>query len=57
MQELQTILDLINALKVIPGIGNKSSERIAYEFLKMDSSKISALISSLEDIKNNISIS
>ena len=36
MQELQTILDLINALKVIPGIGNKSSERIAYEFLHVD---------------------
>ena len=56
MQELQTILDLINALKVIPGIGNKSSERIAYEFLKMDQTKIDNLINSLKNIKTNLSI-
>ena len=56
MQELKTISNLVQSLKCVPGIGNKSAERIAYEFLKMDSSKISALISSLEDIKNNISI-
>lgn len=56
MQELKTINNLIQALKYVPGIGNKSAERIAYEFLKMDSFKVDNLINSLLDIKNNIKI-
>ena len=36
MEELKTIRDLVQALKVVPGIGNKSAERIAYELLKSD---------------------
>lgn len=56
MQELETITNLINALKVIPGIGNKSSERIAYEFLKMNPEKVDNLISALKDLKTNLSI-
>lgn len=56
MQELKTITDLINSLKVIPGIGNKSSERIAYEFLKMDRAKIDSLITSLQNLKANLHI-
>lgn len=56
MQELETITNLINALKVIPGIGNKSSERIAYEFLKMNPEKVDNLISALKDLKTNLSV-
>ena len=44
MQELKVIVELTNALKVIPGIGNKSAERIAYEFLKMNPEKIDNLM-------------
>ena len=36
MRELKSITDLIQALKIVPGIGNKSAERIAYELLKSD---------------------
>lgn len=54
MQELKTITDLTNALKVIPGIGNKSAERISYEFLKMNQNKIDNLITALSNIKSNL---
>lgn len=54
MQELKTIIDLTNALKVIPGIGNKSAERIAYEFIKMNQEKIDNLVVALNNIKTNL---
>ena len=56
MQELKVIVELTNALKVIPGIGNKSAERIAYEFLKMNPEKIDNLVSALKNIQSNLSI-
>lgn len=56
MQDLKVIVELTNALKVIPGIGNKSAERIAYEFLKMNPEKIDNLIASLKNIQTNLSI-
>lgn len=56
MRELKTITDLTNSLKVIPGIGSKSAERISYEFLKLPQEKIDNLIQSLKNIKNNLSI-
>ena len=36
MEELKTIKELVQALKVVPGIGNKSAARISYELLKSD---------------------
>ena len=56
MEELKTIRDLTQALKVVPGIGNKSAERIAYELLKSDISKVDNLIEALSKIKNDIGI-
>ena len=56
MKELQTIANLTNALKVIPGIGNKSAERIAYEFIKMNPEKVDSLINSIQAIKKDLSI-
>lgn len=56
MKELKTITNLIQALKCVPGIGNKSAERIAYEFINIGDEKINSLISSLKDIQNNLSI-
>lgn len=56
MHELKVIEDLIASLKVIPGIGNKSAERIAYEFLKMDEGKVNSLINALTNIKKDVSI-
>ena len=55
MEELQTIKELVQALKVVPGIGNKSAERIAYELLKSDISKVENLINALTNIKEDIS--
>lgn len=56
MKEIQTIQELIASLRQVPGIGNKSAERIAYEFLQMKEEKINNLISSLQNIKTRISI-
>ena len=56
MEELKSIRNLVQALKVIPGIGNKSAERIAYELLKSDPTKIENLINALSSIKEDISI-
>jgi len=50
MKELNVITNLIIALRGIPGIGNKSAERIAYELIKMNDSKLENIINSLNDI-------
>lgn len=51
MKELNVISNLIVALRGIPGIGNKSAERIAYELIKMSDSKLHNIIESLSDIQ------
>lgn len=56
MEELKSIRNLVQALKVVPGIGNKSAERIAYELLKSDPTKIENLINALSNIKEDVSI-
>ena len=56
MKELKAITDLIQALKIVPGIGNKSAERIAYELLKSDTFKVQNLIDALNAIKDDIDI-
>lgn len=56
MQEFQTVTALIDALKIVPGIGNKSAERIAYELLRSDRDKITALIDALTRLQKDISV-
>ena len=44
--------DLIESLKNLPGIGEKSAERLAFSILNFDSEQIDMFIKSLMDVKN-----
>ena len=46
------VRNLIESLKNLPGIGEKSAERLAFAILNFDSDKIDSFAQSLIDIKN-----
>ncbi len=48
------IRELIDCLRDLPGVGEKSAERMAFSILNMDKSRLDDFTSSLESIKNNI---
>lgn len=49
-----SIRDLIECLKDLPGIGEKSAERLAYAIVGFDKEKLDNFANSLNNIKNNI---
>lgn len=48
----ESIKNLINSLKSLPGVGEKSAERLAFSILNFDNEKLDMLISSLSGLKN-----
>lgn len=46
--------ELIESFKYLPGIGEKTAERMAFAILEMDSEKVENFSSSIMDAKNNI---
>lgn len=46
--------NLIDSLKMLPGVGSKSAERYAFEMLNYSDEEIDRFIHSLIDLKNNI---
>ena len=48
------IRELIDCLRDLPGVGEKSAERMAFSILNMDKSRLDDFTSSLESIKQNI---
>ena len=46
------VRNLIDSLKDLPGIGEKSAERLAFSILNFDSEKIDNFANALNDIKN-----
>ena len=46
------VKDLIESLKNLPGIGEKSAERLAFSILNFDNEQIDTFISALEGVKN-----
>ena len=46
------VRDLIESLKNLPGIGEKSAERLAFSIINFDSDKLDSFAKSLIDIKN-----
>ena len=46
------VRNLIDSLKNLPGIGEKSAERLAFSILNFDADKIDNFASALNDIKN-----
>ena len=45
---------LVDSLKLLPGIGEKTAERYAFSILNMDRDKIEDFSESIKNIKNNI---
>lgn len=50
----KTILNLIESLKKLPGIGEKTAERLALSTLNMDDDTIEIFSNSLKEVKNKI---
>lgn len=50
----KTIRDLIDSYKKLPGIGEKSAERLALASLELDQDVLNKFAESLETLKNNI---
>jgi len=49
-----TIKNLINCFKKLPGIGEKTAERLALATLKLDDEMIDLFVTSLSDIKSKV---
>lgn len=54
--ELKAIEDLIDSLYLLPSIGHKSAERIAYQLLEMGDCEFQNLIDNLKNMRENISV-
>lgn len=50
----QSLINLIDQLKTLPGIGPKSAERIAFHILKSDNETIARLTHAINELKNKI---
>lgn len=50
MEQINTIKELIASYKKLPGIGNRTAERLAYATLRLSKADREAFISSLEDV-------
>lgn len=51
-----SINNLIESFKYLPGIGEKTAERLAFAVLDLDDEQVEFFSESLEDLKNNIKI-
>lgn len=54
MKELLSIVNLTEALKCFPSVGEKSAERMAYSLLDLDEDKVNFLLSSIKEARNKI---
>ena len=52
----KTFTNLIECYKKLPGVGEKSAERMAYQFLEMDDFNVNRIIDAIKSVKNNIAI-
>lgn len=54
MKELLSIVNLTEALKAFPNIGEKTAERMAYSLLDFDEEKVNFLLDSIKDARSKI---
>ena len=55
MSELtDSVLNMIDQLAKLPGIGRKSAERVAYHILRVNKSEALALADSIRDVRENV---
>lgn len=50
----KSFLELIESLKYLPGIGDKTAERLAFSIFHMDEEKTSLLSESINDVKTKV---
>ncbi len=50
----ESLRELIECLRYLPGVGEKSAERYAFSILDMDEEKIHSFVSSLEEVKKKV---
>ena len=54
MKELLSIVNLTEAFKSLPSIGEKTAERMAYSILDMDDRKVDFLVNAIKEVKEKI---
>lgn len=54
MKDLKSINNLIDAFARLPGVGHKSSEKMAYSVLDMDEETVDIFCDALKDVKQKI---
>ena len=54
MKELPTLLSLVDSFSKLPGIGNKTAERMAYAVLEMNEEDAFAFSDAIKGVKTNI---
>lgn len=54
--KLNTIEELTEALHLLPGIGRRTAERIAYQILEMDDFNVNRIVDAINNVKKRISI-
>ena len=54
MKELKSINNLIDAFKLLPGVGHKSAEKMAYSVLDMSPENVQNFSNALLEVKKNI---
>ena len=52
--KLNSIEELSEALHLLPGIGRKSAERMAYQFLEMDDFNVNRIIDAIFNMDDEI---
>ena len=56
METMKSIKDLKASFKKLPGIGEKTSERLAYALLNFSKEEIDAFINSLKEVEENVHV-
>lgn len=54
MKELKSVNNLIDAFKLLPGVGHKSAEKMAYSVLDMSPESVQNFSNALLEVKKNI---
>lgn len=54
MKELKSVNNLIDAFKLLPGVGHKSAEKMAYSVLDMSPENVQNFSNALLEVKKNI---
>ena len=54
MQQIESLLNLVEAFRSLPGIGAKSAQKLAYHILELDDQKVEQLIEAIKSAKHKV---